>query len=188
MQLRTTWLSLVGLLLGACSDHSTWRPLAETEYTPAQAAQRQKAEAARDALAKALLGELTAALANGPQQAIAVCQERAPVLAAEVAQQHGVRVGRTSLALRSPRNAPPDWAADHLRSGPATAAWFAGSRGEFGAMLPIRLLPQCVQCHGEAASLSAEVRAALAERYPQDRAVGFRPGDLRGYFWVEVPN
>jgi hypothetical protein len=28
---------------------------------------------------------------------------------------------------------------------------------------------------------------ALAARYPDDRATGFAPGDLRGWFWVEVP-
>jgi hypothetical protein len=180
--------ALLVAMLGACSGHATWRALAETEFTPAQVAQRQKVEAARDNLAQTLLGELSAALANGPAAALVVCSERAPVLAAQVAERHQVRIGRTSLSLRNPHNTPPAWAVDHLRSGPAAAAWFAGSRGEFGALLPIRLQPQCVQCHGEATALSAEVRAALAKLYPQDRATGFRAGDLRGYFWVEVPN
>jgi hypothetical protein len=29
--------------------------------------------------------------------------------------------------------------------------------------------------------------AALAGAYPQDRATGFAPGDLRGWMWAEVP-
>jgi hypothetical protein len=32
------------------------------------------------------------------------------------------------------------------------------------------------------------VREELAERYPADRATGFKVGDIRGWFWVEVPN
>lgn len=174
-------------LLAACGGHGSWHPVTETELTAAQAAQRVKAEAAREALASALLGELSQALASGPATAIAVCAERAPALARTIAEQHQVRIGRTSLSLRNPQNAAPAWATAHLQSGPAAAAWFAGPAGEFGALLPIRLQPQCVQCHGDREQLSPEVRSALAARYPQDRATGFRPGDLRGYFWVEVP-
>jgi hypothetical protein len=31
------------------------------------------------------------------------------------------------------------------------------------------------------------VRAALEERYPEDDAIGFKPGDLRGAVSVRVP-
>lgn len=31
------------------------------------------------------------------------------------------------------------------------------------------------------------VRAALMDRYPVDRAIGFTEGEIRGWFWVEVP-
>jgi hypothetical protein len=35
--------------------------------------------------------------------------------------------------------------------------------------------------------LSPEVRAALAEQYPDDQATGFEVGDLRGAFIVTGP-
>jgi hypothetical protein len=35
--------------------------------------------------------------------------------------------------------------------------------------------------------LSPAVREELKERYPADQATGFKDGDLRGWFWVEVP-
>jgi hypothetical protein len=35
--------------------------------------------------------------------------------------------------------------------------------------------------------LDPSVLQALAERYPADRAVGYAEGDLRGFFWAEVP-
>ena len=38
-------------------------------------------------------------------------------------------------------------------------------------------------CHGKA--IAEEVAQQIAELYPEDRAVGFRPGELRGVFWVE---
>jgi hypothetical protein len=38
----------------------------------------------------------------------------------------------------------------------------------------------CLACHGQVSSLDPAVRAVLAERYPADRATGYRAGDLRG--------
>jgi hypothetical protein len=31
------------------------------------------------------------------------------------------------------------------------------------------------------------MRQLLAERYPADRAVGFEEGQIRGWYWVEMP-
>lgn len=42
-------------------------------------------------------------------------------------------------------------------------------------------------CHGPAGKLSPGVRSALEHRYPADRAAGFREGEIRGWYWVEVP-
>jgi hypothetical protein len=59
-----------------------------------------------------------------------------------------------------------------------------GARGT-GYVEPIYLSPLCVTCHGEA------VEPALLERiralYPDDAAVGFRVGELRGLFWAIAP-
>ena len=27
----------------------------------------------------------------------------------------------------------------------------------------------------------------LAERYPSDKAIGFENGEIRGWFWLEIP-
>ena len=43
----------------------------------------------------------------------------------------------------------------------------------------------CVICHGE--GLSRDVAARIDELYPDDRAIGFEVGDLRGVFWTEFP-
>lgn len=180
-------LVVFGVLFGACSSEVVWTPLAAEAVAGPQAAQLTKAGLARDGLGKALLGELTEGLKQGPAPAITVCSERAPVLAAEKAKEFGVRIGRTSLALRNPANGAPAWAKQHVAGGAAVPAYFAGPGGEFGALFPIQLQPQCVQCHGKPEDLAAEVKDVLAKKYPRDRATGFAAGDLRGWFWVEVP-
>lgn len=42
----------------------------------------------------------------------------------------------------------------------------------------------CVICHGREEQIPPEVKAALAEAYPNDPAVGYLEGDLRGAFVV----
>jgi len=52
-------------------------------------------------------------------------------------------------------------------------------------MRSIATEPGCLACHGS--EVAEPVRAAIAERYPDDHATGFAVGDLRGALWVEVP-
>ena len=45
----------------------------------------------------------------------------------------------------------------------------------------------CLACHGPAEQIAPDVKELLAREYPSDQATGFQEGDLRGWFWVEVP-
>jgi hypothetical protein len=67
-------------------------------------------------------------------------------------------------------------------------AGFAVDLGDrVGVLRPIREQRICAPCHGPEEKFSARLRAELADRYPVDRATGFRDGDIRGWFWVEIP-
>jgi cytochrome c551/c552 len=52
---------------------------------------------------------------------------------------------------------------------------------------PIAQQQACAACHGPVDRISPAVRAVLAQRYPADSAVGFAEGDIRGWYWVEMP-
>ena len=58
---------------------------------------------------------------------------------------------------------------------------------ELQYMRPILVDRRCLACHGDPDSLDPQVRAVLARRYPEDRATGYRVGDLRGAVSVRVP-
>lgn len=176
------------LMAAACSSKPTWSEIASADLSPKQAAQKVAAETARQQLAGTLLGELSTALGKqGTAAAIRVCRDRAPAIASEVASRQRVRIGRTSLRLRNSDNTTPAWAAAHVAANIAAPALLVGPEGQLGALYPIPLMPQCVQCHGPEEQLSAEVKSALKADYPSDHATGFAPGDLRGWFWIEVP-
>ena len=98
-------LFLAGLLpvaLAACGSPSERPP----RIAPADV---ERARTVLLPLKKELLAALTQALAEGgPEAAIHVCQLRAPAIAAS-ASPEGVAMGRTSLRLRNPENAPRPW-------------------------------------------------------------------------------
>jgi len=157
-----------------------------------------ESRAAAQALGGRLMGELTAAMADSPAAAIEVCSARAPQIAAEESAARGARIGRTALRVRNPANAPSEWQrrvlesfAEALAAGadPATLEYTevvpVGGADERRWMKPIVTGPLCLTCHGT--TLAPEVAAAVEARYPQDEAVGFTAGELRGAFQVVWP-
>lgn len=140
-------------------------------------------------------GALKSALAEGgPVPAIPVCADMAPAIAARMSADVGAAVSRTALRVRNPDNAPDADAVAVLEQFRARVA--AGERGPLehvgtnaaGGTRYLRAIvlePLCVACHGSA--LAPEVAAAVAARYPDDRATGFAPGELRGAFLIDWP-
>jgi len=134
------------------------------------------------------MAELVEAIDNGdPAATIEVCRSAAPRITREVSTATGVRLGRTSHRLRNPVNTPPEWARTVLAVAPETPQLLRGPSGELAALTPIRLKPACEICHGPREAIDDAVISRLAELYPEDQATGFVAGDLRGWFWFEVP-
>ncbi|MDQ3267024.1 MAG: DUF3365 domain-containing protein [Myxococcota bacterium] len=189
-------LALAACLLGAgCKAPPPAAPAAkdwspEAVPGPLQASV-QEASTAIGALQASLLQRLTSALQSaGPVGALEVCAAEAQPLTLQVAQQAGVQVGRTSHQLRNPINAPRPWAAAYVKQ--SAGARFADAKprvfdlgDRVGMLKPMPVGAMCLTCHGT--QVAAEVVAEITARYPQDQARGFSEGDLRGFFWAEVP-
>lgn len=165
-----------------------WERVLPDGMTEIQQAQQELMLTAAKALATELMGELSAALAAGdPSAAIGVCQERAPSVAAQVSDTYGLKIGRTSHRLRNPANVAPAWADPYVADLVEDPTYLAGPNGELGGLLPIHLKAACQMCHGPAEDIDQTIQATLAADYPDDQAVGFAEGDLRGWLWVEAP-
>jgi uncharacterized protein DUF3365 len=152
----------------------------------------QHADLIVTSLQNAMLSELAREMDRGPADAIKVFHLATTAAAYRVAREQGIAAGRTSDRLRAPTNAPRPWAAPIVSR-------FAGRRAKdvdgfvvdlgdrVGVLRPITHRAVCSPCHGPENKLPSHVRDELKDRYPADRAVGFKEGDLRGWFWVEVP-
>jgi hypothetical protein len=165
-----------------------WERLLPGLMTETQKAQQELVLTATNALVSETMGELMAALdAGDAAEGINVCREKAPLVAAHVSEQYGVKIGRTSHRLRNPDNVAPHWAKTYIEDLVADPTYLAGPHGEMGALLPIQLKADCQMCHGPVEMIDDDILAAIAEHYPDDQAVGFADGELRGWFWVEAP-
>lgn len=143
-----------------------------------------------------LKGELQKGMQEGgPVNAIGICSDRAPAIAAALGERKGIDIGRTSLRVRNPANTPDVWEKAVLEEfeqrklageDQATIEFFAtaeqADRTVFRYMKAIPTAELCVVCHGT--EIAPDVAARLDELYPQDQARGFQPGDLRGAFTI----
>ena len=157
----------------------------------------ETARAAAGELGGALFAALSEALEDsGPEGAVAVCNEAAPEIAAGLAAAHSMEIGRTALRVRNKANAPDAWERAQLKAfqarhdaGEAFAAMESAEAvvedgvKTFRWMKAIPMGAPCAACHGEAVAPST--LAAVAALYPEDEAVGFRPGAPRGAFTVQ---
>jgi hypothetical protein len=193
MSLTRTALFAAGLLtttLVAQTEFTSW-PLSQVpaELRPAVS----RADLVIVAMQDAVLRELNDALATGgPAGAINFCHLDATTISQRVGKQEGIAAGRTSDRLRSPTNAPRPWAAPLVKAHSGQRArgveGFAVDLGDkVGVLRPIAERPMCAGCHGPADRISPAVKTVLADLYPADRATDFKDGDIRGWFWVEIP-
>jgi len=158
-----------------------------------------KGRVAASAMSDTLREKLSESLKSGGLPgAMRVCSYQAQALIREVAEKQGVRVGRTSLKLRSPKNAPDAWEREVLSrlqglalEGKLPEEVFEAAEVEgkkvFRYAKPLKIGTACIGCHGSASEVPEEVREELKERYPQDQALGYKPGELRGIASAVIP-
>jgi hypothetical protein len=144
-----------------------------------------------------LKGELVKGMKEGgPTHAIDVCHKVAEPITTTKAQEHDMDLARTSLKVRNPNNAPDAWETEVLQEFDKRKA--AGEdpmkiahaeiveengQKQFRFMKAIPTGEVCLKCHGT--EIAPEVQAKIDEFYPEDQAVGYSLGEIRGAFTIK---
>lgn len=148
-----------------------------------------------------LLAVLSAEIGKGgPENAIDVCKEQAPKMAAAASAETGWAIRRVSLRNRNPKAVPDAWEravledfAKRNAAGEQPAGLEKGeivTEGDKKFYRYMKALPTqglCLQCHGATDKLTPAVKAKLHELYPQDKAVGYGLGEIRGAMTLKRP-
>lgn len=193
--LVATVLAVIGLAAasGGAAGSGEWATYTVADAPAALRPMIQRGDLLIVSMQTALLSELRRELdAGSPATALTACHIDATGVAYRIARDQGVAAGRTSARLRNPTNAPRPWAAPIVAryvDRPATGInGFVVDLGDrVGLLRPIVEQSTCAPCHGPESKVDKRVRARLPDSYPADRALGFKDGDLRGWFWVEIP-
>ena len=130
---------------------------------------------------------------NGILQAVSVCSDTAQVLTNNFGVEKGVYIKRVSLKNRNVNNAPDDFEKMILNKftmmqqnnelNNETEYAEIVEEGEFKYLRyvkPILVQAECLNCHGSENEIMPEVKQLISQAYPDDKAVGYKIGDLRG--------
>ena len=125
--------------------------------------------------------------------AVAVCSDTAQLLTNEFGLKRGVFVRRVSFNNRNGNNFPDEYEKQILNKfrvmqngGKLTETSenieviIEDGSKYLRYLKPIFIQAECLNCHGSETDMQKETRELIAEKYPNDKAKGYKLGDLRG--------
>jgi len=193
---RTVWSGLVCLvLMAACGPEEKEKPSIETTALDREA--ENLIRRAADKTIGDFTGDLGLAMKvsireGGAATAIDMCGQ----FAASMASAHspdGWYIQRVSDRNRNVNNFADSLQHEILtRFGSDRSLEFIGRWDSTGPhrlfcyYRPVYVTDMCLDCHGLESRLASGIVEALEQSYPDDRAIGYNVGDLRGMFVVEV--
>lgn len=131
--------------------------------------------------------------AGGVSNAVQYCNVAAYPIADSLSQIHNAVIRRVSDKPRNPANAmnereqavfnqfKAEWGSDQ----PLKPIVEQLANGEIAFYAPIALQTLCINCHGKLGeTLKPENYAVIQQLYPDDQAIGYAEGDLRGMWSI----
>jgi hypothetical protein len=144
--------------------------------------------------AKALTGKVIHALeAGGVEHAVEYCNLQASPLIDSLSKSYQARIFRVSDKYRNPANKPDSLDMsilsiyrNQVKEGQELQPHLEVSGDQVIYYAPILILnPVCLQCHGEPGStMEQSSRDFIKSKYPDDKATGYKLGDLRGVWKI----
>jgi hypothetical protein len=183
--IKKVFILVIAFSLIACGNK-----LSEKE----KAAYTVKGKEIAQATFKTLSGQLIEQMkAGGPEQAIPFCNMEAVPLVDELSKQYDATIKRTSDQLRSCDNEPTERELvvingyqELLKANkPLSPIVEMGENGKKHFYAPIKISAKCLVCHGEKGkTLSVKTDSIVKTLYPNDLAIGYKDGDLRGIWSI----
>ncbi len=146
----------------------------------------------------ALLANVSSAVKkSGFHGAVDYCNERAIPLTDSFSKKYNVHIQRLSDKNRNAINALAnsddqqawDQLATMLKDSTITAKHLIRNNGD-GSIVYYKAMtiamPTCISCHGDTKKdIAAETLKAISDKYPNDKATGYKMGDFRGMWKIK---
>lgn len=129
---------------------------------------------------------------GGTDHAIEFCNEKAMLLTDSVSDKLNVYIQRLSDKNRNPNNAiqtPLDSLAWEQIKHDKRELVKQDIQGDIYYYKPIMMaMPTCIKCHGNNTDIAESTQKIIALKYPKDKAIGYKMGDLRGMWKIKLEN
>ena len=185
-------LVLVGLV--SCNSNTTKVPTGQEPVVSSEDQYLERGLAITSLTFETMSGHLKGALqAGGVSNAVKYCSLAADPLVDSLSKANEVRIRRTSHKLRNANNKPSQQEMmvieDYLSDPDLRMAQVATTGNTVHFYSPILIMDNCLKCHGVIdTDVLASDYAIIKELYPDDQAIGFKLGDLRGIWSLEFSN
>ena len=186
-----TFIALILVGLASCNSNTTDVPNRQEVATSVDEQYLERGQAITSLTFKTMSGHLKSALeTGGVSNAVKYCNLAAEPLVDSLAKAYDVQIKRTSHKLRNTNNKPtkqeiivmeqylsnPNLRTPQIDTTSNTVHYYS----------PILIMDNCLKCHGVLnKDVLASDYAIIKELYPNDQAVGFKLGDLRGIWSLE---
>ncbi len=145
---------------------------------------------------KAIGGKLKMAIQQGGVvSAIGFCNASVSSIVDSLKSNFNADIKRTSLKLRNPNNAPNNKEKQLLeayqysfdKKSPIKESTQELDDGTILYTKPIFIKPLCLNCHGKSGeTLNQNTYTKIKELYPNDSAINYNTGDLRGMWSIKL--
>jgi hypothetical protein len=181
--LLVTGFLLLSLLWTACIDSTEKDSTLESFIARGDSISKATADTLKATLLQAIREK-------GLPGAVAFCHEKALSITQLYAEQK-VSISRVAERFRNPNSQLDSLDAaqwnryQSLKTrGDSLASTVVETNDAFVYYQPIILQPICASCHGNPATIPTDLLTTIDSLYPQDKARGFSPGDLRGMWKI----
>ena len=172
----------------------------EPKKDPALEKAKKEATAAAGAYMKDLKAILVAEIQkNGPESAVNICSDTAQKFTKQYSATKKMQIRRVSFMNRNEANVPDQseimWLKEFenmMKDGSFNKDTVlyrvekSGKERMLHLVKPIILAEECVVCHGSDEQIPEGIKKIISDKYPNDKARNFKPGDLRGAVSVKV--
>jgi hypothetical protein len=177
------FLVLIALAFTSCTDKEKAVDLTKYTVKGAEIAKNTQMQ-----LGKNLKGTMKT---KGPVAAVAFCNTKAMPLTAEMEQKYDAKIKRVSIKVRNEANLASEAEAQiivkyiaDLKNGKTLAPITRLDGDKVHYYAPIKVGGVCLNCHGTA--VAKPIDSILKLKYPNDKALGYAKGDLRGIWSIEM--
>ncbi len=133
--------------------------------------------------------------AGGVSNAINYCNLNTSPIVDSLANQHQATIKRTSLKIRNPNNIPTPSELTQLQlyqkqteTNKKLKPVIKEKNGQISFYAPIHVMPACQKCHGKIGKTMLEEDYKIIQQfYPNDKAINYSTGELRGMWSISFP-